>query len=91
MNASMRELRRAFLREPAAAKLALPVEFEGVRILSLNGSEVFSAYVPNPKGAVFMVFIERTLGKEVTTAPGIQSRRSRGDRLHGVVRICLNS
>jgi uncharacterized protein (DUF1697 family) len=56
-----------FLRERPTAKPALPIEFEGARILSLNGGEVFSAYVPNPKGPVFMTFIEKTFGKELTT------------------------
>jgi hypothetical protein len=28
---------------------------------------VYSAYLPNPKGAVFMTLIEKTFGKEVTT------------------------
>ncbi len=56
-----------FLRERAAKKLKLPIEFEGARILTMRDGEVFSAYVPNPKGPVFMSLIERTYGKEVTT------------------------
>jgi uncharacterized protein (DUF1697 family) len=56
-----------FLRERPTVKLALPMEFEGARILSMRGGEVFSAYVPNPKGPVFMRFIEKALGKELTT------------------------
>jgi hypothetical protein len=31
------------------------------------GQEVFSAYVPSPRGPVFMTLIEKTFGKEVTT------------------------
>jgi hypothetical protein len=42
-------------------------ELEGARLLSLNGRELFSAYVPSPKGPVFMSLIERTFGKELTT------------------------
>lgn len=56
-----------FLREPAAEKLKLPIEFEGARILAMREGEVFSAYTPNPKGPVFMNLIGRTFGKEVTT------------------------
>jgi uncharacterized protein (DUF1697 family) len=56
-----------FLRDEPGSKLALPIELEGVRILSRQGREVYSAYLPNPKGAVFMTLIEKTFGKEVTT------------------------
>ncbi len=56
-----------FLRENPASTLALPIGLGGARILSIKGREVFSAYVPNPKGPVFMVLIEKTFGKEVTT------------------------
>ncbi|MFL5446118.1 MAG: hypothetical protein ACJ78W_16495, partial [Myxococcales bacterium] len=56
-----------FLREPRGNKLALPVELDGARILSVQGTEVFSAYVPGPKGPVFMTLIEKTFGKDVTT------------------------
>jgi uncharacterized protein (DUF1697 family) len=56
-----------FLRDEPRSKLALPVEFDGARILAVEGREVFTAYVPNPKGAVFMALIEKTFGKGVTT------------------------
>lgn len=56
-----------FLRHPPKAKLSLPVELHGARVLRLQGLEVFTAYVPTPKGAAFMVLIEKTFGKEVTT------------------------
>jgi uncharacterized protein (DUF1697 family) len=56
-----------FLREPPKSKLKLPVELHGARILSMKGSEIFSAYVPTPKGPVFMTLIEKTFGKDVTT------------------------
>src|SRR5213596_296728 len=55
-----------FLREKPASTLVLPIGL-GARILSIKGREVFSAYLPNPKGPVFMVLIEKTFGKEVTT------------------------
>jgi len=56
-----------FLRDRPTSQLALPVEFEGARILVVKGGEVFSAYVRNPKGPVFMTLIEKTFGKETTT------------------------
>jgi uncharacterized protein (DUF1697 family) len=56
-----------FLRERPASTLALPAEVDGARILAVDGSNIFSAYVPNPKGPVFMTLIERTFGKELTT------------------------
>lgn len=56
-----------FLRNRPKARLALPIELDGARILRVEGSEVFSAYVPGPRGPVFMTLIEKTFGKEVTT------------------------
>jgi uncharacterized protein (DUF1697 family) len=56
-----------FLRERPKAKLSLPIELDGARILTAKGGEIFTAYVPSPRGAVFMTLIEKTFGKEVTT------------------------
>lgn len=56
-----------FLRDEPTARLALPMEVPGARLLALHGRELFSAYVPNPKGADFMREIERAFGKDVTT------------------------
>jgi len=56
-----------FLREPLASKLSLPIEADGASILHAEGGEVYSAYVPSPRGPVFMTLIEKTLGPEVTT------------------------
>ncbi|HVF35375.1 MAG TPA: DUF1697 domain-containing protein [Candidatus Saccharimonadia bacterium] len=56
-----------FLRDPHRGKLALPLELDGARILAIEGREVFTAYVPNARGPVFMTLIEKTLGKDVTT------------------------
>jgi uncharacterized protein (DUF1697 family) len=56
-----------FLRQPVAAAIKLPIEREGASILKLAGSEVFSAYVPGPKGPVFMSLLERTFGADITT------------------------
>ena len=56
-----------FLRSPPKARLELPIELDGARILAMRGSEIFSAYLPSPKGPVFMTLIEKTYGKEQTT------------------------
>jgi uncharacterized protein (DUF1697 family) len=56
-----------FLRDKPSSKLALPIELHGARILSMKGGEIFSAYVPHPKGPVFMTLIEKTFGKQLTT------------------------
>jgi uncharacterized protein (DUF1697 family) len=56
-----------FLRDRPRARLALPIELDGARILRLEGREVFTAYVPSPRGAVFMGLIEKTFGQAITT------------------------
>jgi uncharacterized protein (DUF1697 family) len=56
-----------FLRDAHAAKLTLPFESEGVQVLATTGREILIAYVPNPKGPVFMTLIEKTFGTNVTT------------------------
>jgi uncharacterized protein (DUF1697 family) len=56
-----------FLRDAQKTKPALPFELDGVRILAVRGREVFTDYVPNHRGPVFMTLIEKTFGKNVTT------------------------
>ena len=56
-----------FLRKAPKTKLPLPREVDGARILGINGREIFTAYVPSPRGPVFMALIEKTFGKDVTT------------------------
>ncbi len=56
-----------FLRGRPQAKIALPVEMHGARILAMQDGEIFSAYLPTPKGPVFMTLIEKTFGKDLTT------------------------
>ena len=56
-----------FLRVKPRSAPKLPVELEGARILRLEGTEAFTAYVRTPKGPVFMSLIERTFGTDVTT------------------------
>jgi len=57
----------SFLRKPPNSRLKLPIEFEGARILCVRGTEIFSVYLPNPRGPAFMALIEKTFGKEITT------------------------
>ena len=56
-----------FLSKPHRGVLSLPIELDGARILAVRGSDVFTAYVPNERGPVFMTLIEKTFGKNVTT------------------------
>jgi uncharacterized protein (DUF1697 family) len=56
-----------FLRANGTGEVELPIERDGARILCVREREVFSAYLPGPRGPVFMTLIERTFGKEVTT------------------------
>jgi uncharacterized protein (DUF1697 family) len=55
------------LRTKPSAKLALPPELDGARILCVRGTEAFSAYVPGPQGPVFMRLIEKTFDEDLTT------------------------
>lgn len=57
----------SFLRKSPRTKLSLPIERDGASILSMEGAEIFTAYVPHPKGPVFMVLIQKAFGDEVTT------------------------
>lgn len=45
----------------------LPVERDGARILAVGARELFSAYVPSPRGPVFMELIKATFGSDATT------------------------
>lgn len=56
-----------FLRDPLVSRLILPAEVDGARVLAVDGRTIFSAYVPSPKGPVFMTLIEKTFGSELTT------------------------
>lgn len=56
-----------FTRRRSTGKLELPIERDGARILLAEGNEVFTAYVPSPRGAAFMTLIEKTFGRDVTT------------------------
>jgi uncharacterized protein (DUF1697 family) len=56
-----------FVRGRPAAKLKLPIELHGARILAMKDGEIFSAYLPTPKGPAFMTLIQKTFGDAVTT------------------------
>lgn len=56
-----------FLEEPPVQAPALPMRADGASLLLLQDLHLFSAYVPGPKAAAFMVLIGRTFGKDVTT------------------------
>jgi uncharacterized protein (DUF1697 family) len=56
-----------FFREPHGLSIKTPIDSDGARILRVDAQEVFSAYVPGPRGPVFMALIEKTFGKSVTT------------------------
>jgi uncharacterized protein (DUF1697 family) len=56
-----------FLAAPPKPLPKLPIELDGARILAIAGHEVFTAYVPSPKGPVFMTLLQKTFGKDITT------------------------
>ena len=56
-----------FARKLPSLKLPLPIESDGAQILAAGSREAFSAYVPSPRGPVFMELIKATFGSEVTT------------------------
>lgn len=56
-----------FVRGRPTVTIRLPVELHGARILTMKDGEIFSTYLPTPKGPVFMSLIQKTFGEEVTT------------------------
>lgn len=56
-----------FLREAPGSRPQVPVELDGARLLCVNGCDAFGAYVPSPRGPVFMTLILKQLGEDVTT------------------------
>lgn len=56
-----------FLSETPRVKPKLPLEADGARILSLRENTVLSAYTPSPRGPIFMILLEKTFGKNITT------------------------
>ena len=56
-----------FARELPSLKSPLPVERDGAQILVAGRRDAVTAYVPGPKGPVFMELIKATFGSELTT------------------------
>jgi uncharacterized protein (DUF1697 family) len=56
-----------FLPEAPVVRLKLPLQQDGVRILQIADLEVFTDYVPHPKGPLFMGLIQSHFGKNQTT------------------------
>ena len=56
-----------FVRGAPAATPKLPIERDGATIVRREGALVFSAYLPTPKGPVFMAMLQKAFGKEQTT------------------------
>lgn len=56
-----------FSRAEMKPRKPLPLALDTARILTAEGREAFSAYVPSPQGPVFMRLIETTFGSDVTT------------------------
>ena len=54
-------------RNLLSPKQKLPIEKDGAQILVAHDREAFGAYVPSPKGPVFMELIKQCFGSEVTT------------------------
>jgi uncharacterized protein (DUF1697 family) len=57
----------SFLRQARAPRVPLPLAQDEASVFLQLGREVFTAYLPSPKGPVFMNLIERAFGTEVTT------------------------
>lgn len=56
-----------FLSKPCKPEMSLPMEADGVQILCIKKTDVFTAYVPSERGPIFMRMLEKTFGKDVTT------------------------
>jgi uncharacterized protein (DUF1697 family) len=57
----------SFLAKAHPAKVSLPIELNGARILAIRDRDIFTAYTPSDEGPVFMKLLERTFGKNITT------------------------
>ena len=56
-----------FLRAAPRTKPKLPIDLRGARICRLDDRVAFSFHIPQTADPAFMVLIEKTFGKEVTT------------------------
>lgn len=55
------------LKTATTRRIKLPIELDGASIVAIQGREIFSTYLPSPRGPVFMSLLEKTFGKDVTT------------------------
>lgn len=56
-----------FLHEAPKPAPALPLELPGIRILCIQGREVFSDYDGETRGPALMQLLQKTFGKSITT------------------------
>lgn len=56
-----------FLKRPHEGTVELPLRGNDAAILKLDGVEVFSHYLPNEQGPLFMTMLEKSFGKQITT------------------------
>lgn len=56
-----------FRRNADAPAVSLPIERDDVRILAVLGDAAICAYVPNPKGPIFMTMLARAFGADITS------------------------
>ena len=56
-----------FLKSKPKNAIACPLSRDGATIYGCQDHRVFSAYVVGDKGPAFMVLLEKTFGKEITT------------------------
>ena len=56
-----------FLHEPPKTPIRLPLVSPGVRILRIEGREVFADYAAETRGPALMALLQKTFGKAITT------------------------
>lgn len=56
-----------FCKNKPKPSIKLPIEKDGVSILKTKDKQIFTAYIPNEKGPLFMRLLEKTFGKDITT------------------------
>ena len=56
-----------FLKTAPQTRPKLPIDLRGARILALRDREAYTYHIPQQADPAFMVLIEKTFGKEVTT------------------------
>jgi uncharacterized protein (DUF1697 family) len=56
-----------FLHEAPKPQPKLPIELPGLRILCMEGREVFADYAAETRGPALMQLLQKTFGKAITT------------------------